>query len=132
MLSSGKTYKVKKEELIGHISKNREKHISEFNIAIGKYRETAITRLKKELNAAENGLKFSLNFIHVIKPQSHEKDYDKVIGLLEMCVDDFMEITAQDYSQYVLDQWDWTHEFSTSNSFYGVGSAQDIDQNEDQ
>lgn len=125
MLSSGKTYKVKKGDLIVCIKANKVKHVEEYNAAKEKYRLVAIDKLQSQLFAATSNQKFSLHFNQIVKPISHEQDYTKVLGLLEMCIEDEMEITAQDYSQYVLDEWSWSQEFSTSNSFYGVGASND-------
>lgn len=46
------------------------------------------------------------------------KDYDMAIGMLRMSVDEYITLEEEDYKCYVLDQWRWKQQFSTSNRGY--------------
>jgi hypothetical protein len=122
MLDGKKNFKVLKSVLLETIKKNREKHIETFNQAKKAYRDAAITALQTQLEKARTGEKFSLNFSKMPKPCSYQKEYDKVIGLLELSMEDVSEITSTDFTQYILDEWHWQASFRASNSTYGVGA----------
>jgi hypothetical protein len=48
------------------------------------------------------------------------KDYDRVIRMLEMTVDEIITIGAVEFQQYVMDDWTWKEQFTASNSAYLV------------
>jgi len=47
------------------------------------------------------------------KPKSYETEYDTAIGMVSMDVDVEVELTKQEYKQYVMDEWSWTSDFNT-------------------
>lgn len=51
-------------------------------------------------------------------PQNHAKDYDQVIAMLEMCVDDELSIRSDEFACYVMDDWDWKEDFLHTNKRY--------------
>ena len=112
MLGNNKEYSVKKSDLLAKLKTNREKHVAEFNEAVVEYRRRVTVALERKLAAMREGKPIDLKF-QLVEPQSFEKDYDRVIGLLEMTTDDIIEITPSDYTAYVLDEWAWKERFST-------------------
>jgi hypothetical protein len=112
--------KVNKQELLGIIKENREKHKKEFVEAIQAYRVNAADTMKKELEKIISGEKFQ-TFFNLQKPESHEKEYDVAIKMLEMSVDDIVEISYNEFNELVNDEWDWKRNFRSSymsNSYY--------------
>ena len=52
------------------------------------------------------------------QPENHTKDYDRVIKMLEMCVNDTVELDEHTFQCYVMDDWTWKRSFLASNSNY--------------
>ena len=113
-------YKVDKAELIEKIKANRNSHAKIVFKAQEVYRKRAIEELDARLAAAKKGKPFNLH-IMLPPPSSHLADYDRVLGLLGMSVESEVQITETEYSQYVLDDWGWSSEFTMTNSNYVAG-----------
>lgn len=112
--------RVKKEELLSIVKQNRDKHKNEYSEAIKAYRVKSADLLTKELNKIVNGEKFEMLF-NLQKPESHEKEYNLAIKMLEMSVDDNIEIEQNEFNELVNDEWDWKRHFKASylsNSAY--------------
>lgn len=112
--------RVSKQELLTIVKENREKHKKEYLEAIKAYRVKAADLLNQELEKIINGDKFQIRF-DLVKPDSHEKEYDLAIKMLEMSVDDVIEISEQEFNELINDEWNWKYSFKTSylsNSTY--------------
>ena len=119
------TIKVKKDELLQIVKDNRKKHKSEYAESIRAYRVKAGDLFARELEKIISGEVFKTN-ITIQKPESHVKDYDLVIQMLKMSVDDVIELGQYEFNQYVNDDWQWKQMFSSSvysNSRYNDVSA---------
>ena len=109
--------KVRKNKLLEILKSNREKHRAIFEDALIGYRELAIEKLDEALDDAREGRKINMYFA-LVEPMDQTEDYDRAIGMLEMSVDDEVEMDRREYDQYVMDNWDWTGQFSASNATY--------------
>jgi hypothetical protein len=119
--------KVKKGELLATVKENLAKHVKEYEEACKGYKEIALTRIEEitdELkqmitNLKENqvielvGISFGLEV-----PRSYEKAYQQVIRMLEMSVDEIIELSAGEFSCFVMDDWDWKARFVTTTANY--------------
>ena len=115
--------KVKKENLLQALKKNRETHISEYNEVHDEYQKDTIKALQKvlrEAKKAQKNQKIDVQ-VHTSAPVSQEKDYDIAIGMLEFSVDETFEINQQEYKQFVLNEWYWSDSFAYSKSMYLKG-----------
>lgn len=58
--------------------------------------------------------------MHIIlsQPVNQTRSYDRVIGMLEMALAEEVELSEEDYQQYVMDEWSWREVFLTSNASY--------------
>lgn len=112
------TIRVDIPKLIEVLKKNREKHVKEYNDAVEGWKLEALKVLKKKSQAIKKGEEFSnLNF-GLNKPVSHEKEYDRVIEMMEFTKDTELELDSQAFNQYVRDEWAWTQEFKTMSANY--------------
>lgn len=112
--------RVSKQELLTIVKQNREKHKAEYLESIKAYRVKAADLLNQELEKIVNGEKFQIRF-DLVKPESHEKEYDLAIKMLEMSVDNVIEISEQEFNELINDEWNWKYSFKTSylsNSTY--------------
>lgn len=56
--------------------------------------------------------------ISLPEPIDRTKDYDRVIAMLEMSVEDEVELEEHDFDRYVLDNWEWKDLAYSTNSQY--------------
>jgi len=114
---SMKEIKVQRKTLLDAVRKNRETHRTTFLEAQAGFREQVVSQLDRMLKDARRGLKYSL-YVGLPEPKDMTNEYDCVIAMLEMSVDEHIEITNQEFSQYVLDQWAWKAGWETSTANY--------------
>lgn len=112
-----KTVRLEKTRLIVIIKRNRDSHSALFEKAWSGYRDECVRLLTENLDAMK------ANKMHVVRffeqpPENHSKDYDRVINMLEMSVDETIELTNQEFQNYVQDDWDWKDRWATANSKY--------------
>lgn len=110
---------VKKVDLIKHLKKNRALHRKQFEAAHAGYRKAILEKVAQMYDDAKKGLDIQ-HFIQLDVPEDHTKDYDRLIGMLEMSIDKTVLITQQEYSQYVLDDWGWKENFTKVSTAYAV------------
>lgn len=109
--------KVKRTELISKIAANREEHRSIFLKAQAGYRAQVIEELDRMLADAREGKRIRRS-VELVEPQDHTREYDRALAMLGMSVDEVVEIDAQLFAQYVLDEWGWKTAFVGSTSRY--------------
>jgi len=108
-----KTVRVNKTDLLEVLRENRKKHKEQYKESIKSFRVKAADLLNKELQKIIAGKKFETYF-DLQKPISHEKDYDLVIKMIEMSVDDILELEQTEFNQLVNDEWTWKSSFKVS------------------
>ncbi len=116
---------VRKDNLREKLKLNRDKHEADFQGAMTGYRLAMIRELERMLASAKEG-KSVPHKIELDRPQSHTKDYDRVITMLEMCVNDEIVIIDSEFNCYVMDDWGWKTQFQTSVMNYGGLHAQTV------
>jgi hypothetical protein len=104
---------VQRGKLLERLGENREKHRAIFESALEGYRSRAIVELDAMLEDAKAGRQIR-RMVSLIEPEDHTEDYDRVIDMLEMSVNDEIEISAQEFAQYVRDDWAWKRAFYAS------------------
>lgn len=109
--------KVDRKSLIIQLNENKGKHIRQYKDAYAGFKKSIETELEQKLEAIRGGHSFKLEFENH-KPESHENDYDDIIGMLELSVDDNVELNYQQYKQYINDEWDWKRHWQASNAVY--------------
>lgn len=106
------TIKINKQKLIDKLKENKIKHIEDYEKALLGYKINAEKSLRnkikelKKLPALELG-EFSLDFFGDRKPESHEYDFNMVIGMLEVSEDVEVNIDSEEYKRYYMNEWEW-------------------------
>jgi len=113
---------VKRDELLAKLKANRENHRKIFLEAQEGFRKEVVKQLDQALKDAREGRRFR-NQISIDAPVDQTSDYDRVISMLSMAVDETIELNENDYSAYVLDQWRWRYNFLTSNAKYSESAT---------
>jgi hypothetical protein len=111
--------KVKREDLLTKVRANREAHRELFLKAQEGYRKLVIEELNKMLADARAGLPIKRS-VSLTEPSDHTKDYDRVVAMLEMSVDETITLEAHDFDQYVMDNWDWSRFALSTNTAYAA------------
>lgn len=108
---------VKKAELLEAMRANRTKHEAEYAEALAGYHVLVVERLKKMLAKAEER-QLKDQSVGLLEPENHTEDYERVIRMLEMSTAEEISITEHQFSQYVLDKWNWQKAFKTLSAQY--------------
>lgn len=112
------TVKVSKDELLSTLEGNREQHVIDYKEALVEYRKAAVAELTDMLKNAKSKSGKIKRSIVAPEPQSFESSYATAIRMLQMSVDDEIELTQQEFSQYVEDKWTWQGVFASSTMSY--------------
>jgi hypothetical protein len=111
--------RVKRDELLTTIRVNRDAHRGEFLKALEGYKKAWEEELERNLADLRAGRKFK-RALSLAEPEDHTADYDAVIKMLEMSVDDIVEMPLHQFQMYVMDQWEWKHRTSLTNTVYAA------------
>jgi hypothetical protein len=112
-----KTVKLDKDKLLELVKKNRAGHFTAFEKAFAGYRQECIEVLELNLRGLRENKGHIVRFMEN-PPEDHTSDYDRLILMLEMSVDQIVELDARTFAQYAQDDWDWKEQWGISNSKY--------------
>jgi hypothetical protein len=113
--------KVKKDDLLKVLKENRKKHKADYFEAVKAYRVKAADLFTKELEKIVQGEEFNPYINNLQKPTNHVKEYDLIIKMVEMGVDDIIKLQQGEFNQLVMDEWNWRSSFQStvySNTSY--------------
>lgn len=111
-----------KDKLLQKLKANLENHKKIYEEAKLGYLDKAIEACDKQKGELMTGKLVNLN-INLSPPTSHEKEYKQAIEMLEWSDNQVLRLTAQQFRQYVLDDWDWSRQFFLSNVGYSSTAA---------
>jgi hypothetical protein len=100
------TVRVKRISLLEKLQSNRKNHRDIFLKAHAGYRKTVIQELDKMLADARDG-KSIRRALNLPEPEDHTADYDLVITMLEMSVEEEIQMLSHEFNMYVMDNWAW-------------------------
>lgn len=116
--------KVKKTTVLKALKTNKQRHHEEFEEALYGWAD----EMKKKLNDFLDKLKLSIQDpsalekivfnVHLPKPVSYEKEYDKAIMMVEYEIREEIEISSKDFSKYFQDEWSWKENFFSNTELY--------------
>ena len=117
MINRDEKFEVPKPKLLEILKENRETHLTAYKEAKTVWQKEALAEMTKNLKTA-NVTGHIIQGNELTKPKHHTKDYQDVIGLLELSVDTTVMLSFSDYRKYVNDEWDWKRGFELANSSY--------------
>lgn len=106
-----------KSDLLKKLEENRAEHREIFEEAVTGYKEQAIKLLEQHIKRIKNG-KMEQVVVSLPVPEDHTIDYDRVIAMLNMHVEDTVQIPEDEFRAYVMDDWNWRRQFLASASSY--------------
>ena len=116
MRHGNRTITVRKDELIAKIKENKELHIQEYEKAVVAYKEEALKQLAKQTERVEEGALDAK--LELVEPVNNAENYDKVVSMFEWEVNDEVELTQDEFKEYVLDENDFAERAKMSNAYY--------------
>lgn len=111
-----RTVNVNRQELLQKLKENKEEHIAEFNEAMIAYRAKLAEEyreLKKKINYASDLELSKMRIVFSQAPASHEADYDEVIDMLSVSVDETIRLDKDSFKAFYKNEWNWTAAFKT-------------------
>ncbi len=115
---------VNRDTLLNKITANRETHLKDYQAAKSAYRSKVTETLKKRLDTIVGGGKIDLYF-NLPHPVNYTSSYDEAIEMLKMSVETEIKLSAQEFKQFVLDQWTWADNFARSTKIYNAPEVQE-------
>src|SRR5687768_15180804 len=90
---------VSKEAVLAEVRKNRENHNKQYKEAVAAFRKRVLVEWREKLSKIEQGIDGDLTTLNQLVnwhptiplPQDHTKDYDRVLRMLEMSHDEYLE-----------------------------------------
>lgn len=108
---------VSKDELTKIVTENRGEHRAIFEEAVDGYKKRAVELLEEHIARIKKG-KLERVSVSLPVPEDHTSDYDRVLKMLAMSVDDEVTLDEQTFAEYVMDDWGWQKQFLASSSVY--------------
>lgn len=108
---------VKRSELIAALKLNLQVHLAQYAEALEDYKAKVIYELEQALEKAKAGTLTEAT-LHIVKPESHERDFTNVIEMMEMSVDDTINLEGDAFRAYFKNEWSWQRSFEISAASY--------------
>ena len=115
-----RSVRIKTDELLSVLKQNREKHIAEYELARDEHVADVIKVMSANLKQAKRGGEI-VYYINLPVPQSYQDSYDTAIKMLEMSSDHVVELSQNEFQQYVEDKWVWKDAFVAATKQYVSG-----------
>lgn len=114
------TIRVNKAEVIERLRDNRNQHENTYHEAMAGWRAQGAAKLRELAAELDAGGSPGALYLKLERPENHTEDYDIVLGMLELSVEDEIEMTLANYRNYILDMWHWSEKFRTTASAYSI------------
>lgn len=108
---------VTKHEFLTVGRANRDQHRHVFEQALDGYRRRITRELERRLQDLGRGRRTD-QYIGPPEPEDDTVDYDRVIAMGEMSIDDEVTLEASEFGMYVMDQWHSKQSLTESTGRY--------------
>lgn len=109
--------KLKKEEVVGILQSNRQKHVEAFTKALEGYKKKAISLMENELTAAKLGREFTVH-LYMHMPHNSEAEYNGAIDMIQAHAGPFIVLSEGEFDKFVSDNWQWKVYFNQCVKLY--------------
>jgi hypothetical protein len=107
---SMKEVTVKVSELQTILEANKAKFIEQYELAKKNYKIHAEVELKNALKKLKvEATSLEAVYVHVTPPQDFTNEYDKVLRMLDMSVNDTITLTQDEFDRYVMNNFNFVH-----------------------
>ena len=112
-----KTVSVNKGDLQATIKVNLEKHTKEFLLAKKNYSSKVANDLADESVRISSGGKPKTSYLFPL-PVTYAGSYQEALEMLKWETSDIVQLTADEFKQFIKNEWYWAESFSATTSFY--------------
>lgn len=106
---------VEKARLIETIKANRTKHLEAFEEAAMGYRKAVAEMLENFKVQLEQQMATPIEICNAFgkleEPKNYLREYDRILQMLDMSVEDQIILAEHEFQQYVMDEWNWSRGF---------------------
>lgn len=111
-----RTILIDKKNLIEKIKENKLAHIKEFDDAVVAYAIEAKKQIKQMSKDVENG-KLDIK-LQLTTPINRASEYDKVIEMFNWEIAENVELTQEEFNEYIHDETSSSKSAKFANAFY--------------
>lgn len=112
-----RTVRLDRDAFVSAVQENRDNHRAVFEEALEGYRDRWVAELERRLRDVRRGREVNQIF-RLPEPEDHTDDYDRVLTMARMSVDDIVELSEDEFAMYVMDQWSWKGNFTRTTTMY--------------
>lgn len=112
-----RTVTVTKKDFLTRVRENRNNHRAVFEEALNGYHQRLTLELERRIRDLKRGRVIN-QYIGLPEPEDHTDDYDRVITMADMSINDTVDLNESEFAMYVMDQWEWKHSFAESTEGY--------------
>lgn len=112
-----RTVTVDRDEFIARVKKNRADHRKVFEEALKGYEHRLTAELERRIADLKRHRRIN-QYIGLPEPEDHTDDYDRVLTMAEMSIEDTIRLDEDEFGMYVMDQWRWKQSFTESTAVY--------------
>ena len=127
MITQGRhSVNVSRKELLDKLYENVAIHKKDYAEAVIGYKIKLIQDLKAKLAEVENSDPndtLKINQVVFNRPASYENDYNEIIDMMEVSVDDVINLDASSFKSYFKNEWSWSGGFNASATLYKNAAA---------
>lgn len=108
---------VDKEEFLARVGENRDQHRAVFEEALDGFHDQLMAELERRIHEVRRGRVID-QYIGLPVPEDHTDDYDRIITMAEMSIENTITLSEDEFAMYVMDQWRWKQSFTDSTLVY--------------
>jgi len=112
-----RTVRIDKQQFITKVRGNRDNHQNVLQTAQDGYHLRMERELERRLHDLRRGRRID-QYLALPEPEDHTEDYERVLTMAEMSVEDVVELSADDFATFVMDQWHWKQSFTDTTARY--------------
>jgi hypothetical protein len=116
-----KSVNVDRVKLLEIMKTNLAIHQQDYKEAVLGYKVKLLVDLQTAIMTVNEKTPDQLKGLTLVRfdfPSNHAKDYQEMIDMLEMSVDEHIELDSNSFQSYVKNRFVWSDSFNTSNSLY--------------
>lgn len=115
------TFEYPVTKILAALHANRETHQKDYQDALKSYKSILKQELAVLSKMVEEGREIE-HHINLRKPESHVREYDMAIQMLEMTAESDIKLDGKTFAKLVMDEWDWQDSFTNNTKSYAGAS----------
>lgn len=114
-----RTVNISKQQLINKLKENKATHVKEYEEAVEAFKVEAARQIKEASKSLKDG-EFKNVRLNLTLPVNRAEEYDRVIEMFNWETSDQVNLTQDEFNEYVHDDNDRARSAKMSNSFYSA------------